>query len=60
MTAGSPRVSSSPRRLSRAALAVLLLAGAILPACTPRFDNVGEEASGDPIANKRVGQERKE
>lgn len=40
---------------------VILLAAAAaafaLAACAPRFDMTGEEATGDPIANKRVGQE---
>lgn len=39
-------------------LLVLSLAALSIAACsTPRFDMVGEEATGDPIANKRVGQE---
>lgn len=48
------------RRLSGLALCALVLTGAALPACTPRFDMTGEQATGDPVANKRVGQERKE
>ena len=43
--------------LRGALLLVLALATVAGTACTPRFDMVGEEATGDPIANKRVGQE---
>ncbi|ROP91009.1 hypothetical protein EDC65_2869 [Stella humosa] len=35
---------------------VALLATA---ACAPRFDMVGEEATSDPVAVKRTGQERR-
>lgn len=43
--------------LRGALLLVLALATVTTAACTPRFDMVGEEATNDPIANKRVGQE---
>ncbi len=40
-------------------LIAVSLIGLAAAACAPRFDMVGEEATGDPIANKRVGQERR-
>lgn len=50
--------------MTRTVRACLLVAASFIAlgvaACsTPRFDMVGEEATGDPIANKRVGQERR-
>jgi len=43
--------------LRGALFVVMTLTAMAGAACTPRFDMVGEEATGDPIANKRVGQE---
>lgn len=43
--------------LRGALLLALTFAAMSGAACTPRFDMVGEEATGDPVANKRVGQE---
>lgn len=46
------------RRALRPAILLLAAVAAVsLAACTPRFDMTGEEATGDPVANKRVGQE---
>jgi len=45
-------------RLRQATFAALCLvvAAVLLAACsTPRFDMVGEEATGDPVANKAIG-----
>ncbi len=47
------------RRLRPSILLVAAVGALMLAACTPRFDLTGEEATGDPVANKRVGQERR-